>query len=606
MEIEKLFQQAETGNFSKKFIDGARALTFGQIANYSKKFGALMQSSGVKPGDRITVASSDDLEVASIFLSALRYQLSILILDPASKSSEINGILNKVKPHSMFVDRELIDRWALEQGNFSKVLWPIVKQKKKLISRLLGGDSKNGDNPQAYPECLTKLEKAQWNPPQASGAEPVLLLGTSGTTGAPKILRVSLTNMTAAARVAKKQLRLNEETRMLDLLPLTHYDGLVSALMTAFCGGFTLIRVGPFSVQLLPGVFDAIYKYRATHLELTPSILSLMLRLGENLEASFNTEDFQFIISVAGALPPKLWSDFEKNSGKQIVNVYGLTETGNYLFAGPDDESHKIGSIGKPVDCKILITNDSLEPLPAGEKGEILMDTVSVVSPDLDQNIPNVIVNDMEWFPTGDLGYVDDAGIYWITGRKKSLIIIGGRNVYPDEINNALLLHPEVTEAATIGFPDEIWGERVVSCVTVNGTVSSQDLLQFASQHLTDYKAPREIHILPELPRGRSGKVLLSTLVEQVRTSAGRSTTISAGDLEKKILSLASESFRVPVADLSVTTTPQTCNRWDSVAHMDFVVNLESNFRLELLPREVTRITSIAAAMKIVSEKLQV
>jgi hypothetical protein len=91
-----------------------------------------------------------------------------------------------------------------------------------------------------------------------------------------------------------------------------------------------------------------------------------------------------------------------------------------------------------------------------------------------------------------------------------------------------------------------------------------------------------------------------------VRTSAGRSTTISAGDLEKKILSLASESFRVPVADLSVTTTPQTCNRWDSVAHMDFVVNLESNFRLELLPREVTRITSIAAAMKIVSEKLQV
>ncbi len=330
------------------------------------------------------------------------------------------------------------------------------------------------------------------------------------------------------------------------------------------------------------------------------------MRLGENLQASFDTEDFQFIISVAAALPAKLWGDFEQKSQKRIVNVYGLSETGNYLFAGPDEKSHRIGSVGKPVDCEVLIVNAEGEPLAAGEVGEVLMHTESVTPGYLDQPAVQLPINGMEWFPTGDLGYVDDAGIYWLVGRKKNIVIVGGRNVYPDEVNNVLLAHPCVTEAATVGLPDEIWGERVVSCVTVHGSVTTNDLVRFVSERLTDYKAPREIHIFSELPKGRSGKVQLQVLIEQLQTGVLQKKIIPAEKLHEKILTLAAESFRVPVEELSLDTTPQTCSRWDSVAHMDFVVNLESNFKMELLPRDVIQITSIAAAMKVVTDKLQV
>jgi long-chain acyl-CoA synthetase len=236
-----------------------------------------------------------------------------------------------------------------------------------------------------------------------------------------------------------------------------------------------------------------------------------------------------------------------------------------------------------------------------GGTGELLLRGDSITSGYLDQQIETTTLKGEEWFATGDLASADEDGVYWLVGRKKNIIIVGGRNVYPDEINNVLLSHSDVTEAATLGLPDEIWGERVVSCVVAKGPVTVSALLDYAAKNLTEYKVPREIHFLADLPKGRSGKILLNELMKQLQDVSSSNSVFS--DLEGRVIKLASESFRIPVSEISLKTAPANCSRWDSVAHMDFVTNLETNFGVELLPREIIQITSIDAAVRIVGNK---
>ena len=560
------------------------------------------ESNGFVLGDRIGIASTDEIEVCVLILASLRLGFPVALIDPAAKKPEAIQMINRLQLKGLFMDQGQLEDWAPSVPS----LFIVRQRKSKLISRLLGKkDALSSDSAQIYPECLNAFEGAvEALPGNVPEDAPALLLCTSGTTGLPKILQLSLKNLLAAARTTSNQLGFDANSKVLNLLPLTHYDGVISGLFTTFCNAATLIRIGPFSISLLPDIFDSVYKYRATHLLITPSILGLMLRLGDEIRESFQTEDFRFVVSVAATLPPKLWSDFQQITGKKIVNVYGLSETGNNLFAGPDEESYQIGSIGKPVDCRATILIESGEQANAGETGELLLEGASITSGYLDESIATKLLDGVPWFPTGDLAYRDDSGVYWLIGRKKNIIIVGGRNVYPDEVNNALLANHFVIEAATLGLADEIWGERVVSCVVTKDGITSSELMEHTAKHLTDYKVPREIRIVAELPKGRSGKVLLNILAERLQEKSFQNKEAAVAGLEEQVVRLASESFRTPASELSMKTAPATCSRWDSVAHMDFVTNLEKKFGVELLPREVIQITTLEAAVRTIRNKL--
>jgi long-chain acyl-CoA synthetase len=603
--IEEHFQYLEKEKLgSKKIFEGLRSMTFNEAIERSRKIGALLHQNGLRSGDTVGVASADECEVSCMILGCLRAGYPLLVLDPGARKTEVEEAMNRSKIQAAFLDQDLIERWSVTNEFKPAIsrLWPIAIQKKKLISRLLGKKDSAQTLISTYPECLSNVAIEQQG--SQGNENSFVLLTTSGTTAAPKILKLGFNNLESAARTQSKQLGFNQNTRLLNLLPITHYDGIMSGLMTSFLNVFTMIRLGQFSVPQLPDVFDAIYKYRVTHLQVAPSILALMLRLSEEITETFNSEDLQFVISTAAMLPPKLWADFEKKSGKRVVNVYGLSETGNYIFAGPDDESHEIGSIGKPVDCKALIVDERKQEVPVATIGEMLLSGESVIDAYLDQPAPKSMMNGAQYFETGDLGYVDAKGIYWITGRKKNVIIVGGRNVYPDEIDNALLLHQQVAETATIGIPDEIWGDRVVSCVVSKGSVSSKELIEHASKHLTDYKVPRELYFVPELPKGRSGKVLRNELIDLIQTEHLPKASEQQNHLDQELLSLAAQSFRVPREELSLDSSPQNCSGWDSVAHMDFVVGIETKYGLDLLPKEIIQITSIGAALQIIQKKL--
>lgn len=589
----------------KNIVEGVATLSYSDLDQRTQQLNAFFKSNGLQAGDRIGIAASDEQSVVELILSCLRLGFPLAMIDPGARKSEASELLRRLQLKALFIDPPLIETWAdaISFENSVHHVWPIQRQKKKLLNRLLGKKENQKAVSTSYPDCLPNLDSGtQELPPRTT--DQALLLCTSGTTSLPKILQLSHANLLAAAKTTTNTLHLNSETRMVNLLPLTHYDGIVTGLFTAHFNYATQIRLGPFTVSLLPDVFDAIYKYRATHVLLTPSILALMLRLGEEVEDVFRSADFQFVISVAASLPPKIWAEFQEKTGKKVVNVYGLSETGNNLIAGPDDDSYQIGSIGKPVDCKAIIINDAGEKVSTDETGELLLQGPSITSGYLGEQLATRNINGEEWFATGDLAKRDQNGVYWLAGRKKNIIIVAGRNVYPDEINNAFLSHPAVLEVATVGIPDEIWGERVVCCAVTRTPVTAEELSEHAAKFLTDYKVPREIHIVSELPKGRSGKVLSNELIKRLMEGSLRHPDKTQEGIEERILKLASESFRAPLEEISPATTPQNLSRWDSVAHMDLVVNLEQAFQIELLPREVIRITSLEMAVQVVKEKI--
>jgi long-chain acyl-CoA synthetase len=601
MDLQGLYERAEKAG-SKKLLEGSVNLTYRELHQRLKQLDAFFRSWGLNPGDRIGLATTNELEACMLILSCFRLGMPVALIDPGAKKSETQQIIERLQLQAIFADAELLQTWEVSVPH----QWAVVRKKGPLASRLLKKDT--GENrSRNYPACLDSVNASAEVLPDIIPLDSIiLLLCTSGTTGLPKILQLSAMNLLAAANTTSKQLGLNSEERMLNLLPLTHYDGVITGLFTAFYNLGTLVRLGSFTISLLPDILDAIYKYRATHLLLTPSILSLILRLGEDIRESFQTEDFQFVISVASTLPPKIWSDFQEFTGKKVINVYGLSESGNNLFAGPDDDSYQIGSIGVPVDCRAVILSEDGEKVNPGETGELHLAGSSITSGYLSEKIVTRAHDGVNWFSTGDLVYRDENGVYWLVGRKKNIIIVGGRNVYPDEIANVLLTHPAVMEAAILGMADEIWGEKVVSCVVLEQPVSAPELMEFAANHLSDYKVPREIHIRKELPKGRSGKVLLSELIAQLQNNDISTPDASHAGLENLVIKLASESFRTPLAQLSLRTAPVSCSRWDSVAHMDFITNLETSFGIELLPREVIQITSLEAAVRVVRGKLSV
>ena len=601
MDFSNIFDRIEP-NDSRKLIEGPANLTYGEVRKRAQQLYAFLREKGFSSGDRVGIATTNDLESCVLVLSLLRLGMPVALIDAGAKKTEATQIIGRLQLKALFLDPALSEDWRPE----GPALFVVKQQKNKLIFRLLGKKDKTVSVPENdYPDCLQSYSASVSTLPTLTDiSSPALLLCTSGTTGLPKILQLSLTNLIAAAKTTSTKLGFDEETSVLNLLPLTHYDGVVSGLFTAFCTSARQIRLEPFTVALLPEILDAIYKYRSTHVLLTPAILALLLRLGEDIGRSFQTEDFRFVISVAATLPPKVWSQFERATTRRIVNMYGLSETGNNLFAGPDDDSYRIGSIGKPVDCRALIVREDGTRANPVETGELFLEGASITSGYLGETITTSQVDGIDWFATGDLAYCDEEGIYWLVGRRKNIVIVGGRNVYPDEVNNVLLSHPAVTEAAIVGIPDDVWGERIAACVVCRQPVTSSELIEYAAKSLSDYKVPRELHIFNDLPKTRSGKIILQELVRRIQNARTDGADHDGMQVEEQVIRLAAESFRTPAAELSLKSTTATCSRWDSVAHMDFVTNLESKFGIELLPREVIQITSLDAALRIVRAKL--
>jgi long-chain acyl-CoA synthetase len=336
-----------------------------------------------------------------------------------------------------------------------------------------------------------------------AACDPALFLYTSGTTGRPKGVVLSHRNLGANVESCQQAGDFDHKDSFLCLLPLFHTYAITGTMLLPLLNGSKMVLVDRFQPQK---VLDLIQQHQISCFLAIPS----MYRLLAATEGDFDVSSLRFPISGGEPLPVAIAEAFEARFGVDIFEGYGQTETSPVVSLNTP-QHRKLGSVGRALpQVEVAIWSEAGQVVPNGEIGEVMVRGENVMEGyyHLEEETSRAI-ND-GWLHTGDLGTLDDDGFIRITGRKKELIISAGENIYPREVEEALIRHSDVKEAAVIGIPDEVRGEVVKAFVILEegSTADSGGIRSFCREHMANYKVPKVIDLVDDLPRTPTGKVL--------------------------------------------------------------------------------------------------
>jgi malonyl-CoA/methylmalonyl-CoA synthetase len=442
-----------------------RFLTAAELEARTAAVAARFAAAGLRAGDRLLVSAAASVDLAVAHIAALRLGLVVVPVNTAFGPTEIGSVAAAANPALAVLD---------DPGRLPGV-----------------------------PSTGVAIDLPEGTVPDldvAGAGDTALLVFTSGTTGTPKGVPLSHANLLATSASIEVAWRWTASDRLLLALPLFHVHGLGVGLHGTLLAGASAIILPRFEPD---AVLDAIAATRATLMFGVPTMwvrLAASPRLAE-LAA------LRLCVSGSAALEPSTFAALEAGIGSPVIERYGMTETG-MLVSNPYDGDRRAGSVGLAlpgVEVRLEEREGAGEPA-----GEILVRGPNVFAGYLDG--AGAFAADA-WFRTGDLGRADPDGYLRIVGRSKELIITGGFNVYPRDVEEVLRDHPDVADVAVVGVPDPEWGERVVACVVSADIVDGRELLAWAAERLAPYKRPREVRFVDELPRNALGKVVRAALV---------------------------------------------------------------------------------------------
>ena len=345
---------------------------------------------------------------------------------------------------------------------------------------------------------------------QPASTETALLMYTSGTTGQPKGALLTHKNLLHAARTVAAWHGLTPGDRVLSSLPLYHINGQCIATLSPFVSGGSIVAPHRFSASAWWGWVDA---WQPTWINVVPTIIAYLLNAAAEGDAPAPARPFiRFARSASAPLPPDQHRAFEQRFGIGVIEAMGMTECASVVFCNPQDASQrKYGTPGLPCGVQArVVAVESGEVLPDNATGELQLcgDNVMAGYWNAPDKTAEALTPD-GWLRTGDLGHRDSDGFYFVTGRIKELIIKGGENIAPREIDEALLTHPAVLEAAAVGIPDKNYGQDILAAVVLKPGVTTDEasLREHCIQALGRYKTPSVFRFVDELPKGPSGKV---------------------------------------------------------------------------------------------------
>ncbi|KAA1418827.1 long-chain fatty acid--CoA ligase [Nocardioides humilatus] len=354
-------------------------------------------------------------------------------------------------------------------------------------------------------------------PPVEDPSALALLIYTSGTTGVPKGVMLDHANLDAMTAMGRDALRVGADDRCLLILPLFHVNGIVVSVLTPLRVGASVVIADRFNPDTF---FDTIETHRPTFFSAVPTIYSMLAALPDDVRP--DTTSVRFAVCGAAPASAELLTRFEERYGFPLVEGYGLSEATCGSTMNPVEGIRKPGTVGLPFPGQELriVGSDGL-PIGPGEAGEVEVRGANVMRGYLGRPQETAAVINNGWLRTGDIGYLDDDGYLVLVGRSKEMIIRGGENIYPKEIEDVLSADPAVLEAAVIGFPDEKWGEVVVAFVEARPSmvIDVRALKARCREQLTGYKRPTVIHVRTRLPKNAVGKLDKRALRDEV-TSA--------------------------------------------------------------------------------------
>ncbi len=475
-----------------------RTFTYGDLAQQSARFDAWLTQAGVPRGASVALLLPNGAQAALLFLATMVSGRVTVPINLLSTPAQLHHALVHSGATVLFTCAELVSRVndiaprLAESGATPRVLQI---------------------DPDAAQLDIADLPEAA-TPTVPETDDVALLMYTSGTTGMPKGVPLTHANLLHAARSIGAWHGLTSADRVLSALPLYHINGQVIGTLTPFCSGGSIVAPRKFSASQWWGLVET---YHCTWLNMVPTIIAYLLNAPA--ENDRPVPWVRFGRSASAPLPVEHHRAFEKRFGVSVIEGMGMTETASMVFCNPQQKgAQRYGSPGLPCGVEARIIAPDGTPLPDGETGEIALrgDNVMKGYHRNPEETARTIDTD-GWLHSGDLGHRDADGYFFITGRIKELIIKGGENIAPREIDEVLLQHPAVLEAAAIGLPDPNYGQEIHAAVVLkpDATATEADLREFCLAILGKYKTPQQIRIMDDLPKGASGKVQRLKIVEQ-------------------------------------------------------------------------------------------
>jgi long-chain acyl-CoA synthetase len=465
-------------------VDNA-AMTYRALDDASARVAGLLHERGLKPGDRIGIMMPNVAEVPVVYYGVLRAGGVVVPMNPLLKAREVAYYLGDSGAGLVFAWHSFADqaRGGADQVNAESIV--------------VDGDSFPGLLAAATPDFRVV---------DRGDEDTAVILYTSGTTGHPKGAELTHGNLISNTDVTRTDIvGARPDDVIFGGLPLFHVFGQTVALNVAVAAGACLTLLPRFDAE---HALRIIADHGVTVFEGVPTMYVALLH--QPNRADYDTSTLRMCISGGAALPVEVLRGFEEAYGVSVLEGYGLSETSPVASFNHPNREHKPGSIGTPIrDVEIRLVDGEDHDVPQGEVGEIIIRGPNVMKGYWQRPEATAEAVRDGWFHTGDLARVDEEGFLFIVDRKKDLIIRGGYNVYPREIEEVLYEHPAVAEAAVIGLPHPALGEEVAAAVALKpgAAVTAAELRDYVKSQVAAYKYPRHVWIVDSLPKGATGKI---------------------------------------------------------------------------------------------------
>jgi long-chain acyl-CoA synthetase len=481
-----LFSEAEGRQFSYAQFDAA-----------VERAAAMLQSHGITKGDVVSLLMPNSAEYIIAYFACWRLAALAGPVNSLLKDDETQFVMHNSEAKAVLVASEFRERIENIRGEL-----PALKSVMAFDDEAEATRGYAGRRPASTPAACVPDDDA-------------IIIYTSGTTGKPKGCLLTHGNLIANARQISEWLGFTESDRLLTIMPLFHMNAVSVTTMSALYAGGSTVISPRFSASKF---WNVISEYQITSFGSVATMLSMLLNTyPDGVPAGLKTDQLRFAMCGSAPVPAEVMKNFEETFNCPVVEGYGLSESTCRSTFNPPDERRRPGSCGLSIGNEMKVVDEDDNEVSDGELGEIVMRGENILKGYFKNPEANECAFRGGWFHTGDVGYRDKEGFFFIVDRKSDMIIRGGENIYPREIDELLYQHPAVAAAATIGVPDPLYGEEVAAFIVVkNGTkVTEQELIDYCKSKLADYKCPKTVRFVEDIPKGPTGKLLKRELANQ-------------------------------------------------------------------------------------------
>jgi long-chain acyl-CoA synthetase len=488
--LRVLLERRAAENAGKIFLfseaDGRR-WTYAEFDESVNRAANMLKANGIKKGNAVSLLLPNSAEYIIAYFACWKIGAIANPVNSLLKTEEIEFVVGNSEAKLLIVHSEF--QAITENINLRKIVFDDEAVATQGFGVIL---------------AQTSLEKD----------DEAVIIYTSGTTGKPKGCLLTHGNLIANARQITEWLGFSETDRLLTIMPLFHMNAVSVTTMTALYAAASTVVSPKFSASRF---WQIIADYKITSFGSVATMLSMLLKSPKSdarnpISKIQNpkSETLRFAMCGSAPVPAEVLRKFEETFGCLVIEGYGLSESTCRSTFNPPNANRKPGSCGKPIGNEMKIFDETDAEVPVGELGEIVLRGENIFKGYFKNKEANAAAFRGGWFHTGDIGYKDADGFFYIADRKSDMIIRGGENIYPREIDELLYTHPAIEAAAVIGIPDELYGEEVAAFVVLKTGVaaSEADLINFCRARLADFKCPKRVYFVADIPKGATGKLL--------------------------------------------------------------------------------------------------